>query len=419
MRRFALVIFLSATGCGLQGLTAVSSINSGVSCTPMTTATTTAGTNNVIPIAIGCGYLNQPCVTVTICEPNTNNCEVIPNILLDTGSYGLRVFSCAAGALNLTTQTKTVGLESHEVGECVTYLDGSAEWGPVKIADVILGTERAEDVPIHIVDAYYKTVPNSCGTPEHDPSLVGFNGILGVGLQTYDCGTACTVATFGQYFTCDDDGTCTDATLPLAKQVRNPVTLMTTNSNNNGVIITLPAVPSGGTSGVTGTMTMGIDTAAGNNSSAGETVYPADANANFDTIYPVGGSTFTAFIDSGSNLLSFPNTITNVGLNLPMAVCGNGTLAWGLYCPTTSPNALTAQQVGATGAPTSATINFDILHANNALASGTKDAFDDLGAPLSGYFDWGLPFFLGRTVIVQFEGTTSGLGATTNGFWAW
>src|SRR4051812_17463253 len=38
------------------------------------------------------GYINKPCVKVTICRPGTSTCITINDIVLDTGSYGLRVF---------------------------------------------------------------------------------------------------------------------------------------------------------------------------------------------------------------------------------------------------------------------------------------------------------------------------------------
>src|SRR5512140_1262077 len=60
-----------------------------------------AGGPNVVPISVtgtGCGanaYLNEPCVSVTICVPGTSQCQTVPNVLLDTGSTGLRVFKKA------------------------------------------------------------------------------------------------------------------------------------------------------------------------------------------------------------------------------------------------------------------------------------------------------------------------------------
>src|SRR3569832_1654003 len=38
------------------------------------------------------GVVNQPCVSVTVCLPTTTQCQTISDILLDTGSVGLRIF---------------------------------------------------------------------------------------------------------------------------------------------------------------------------------------------------------------------------------------------------------------------------------------------------------------------------------------
>jgi len=37
-------------------------------------------------------YLNKPCVSVTVCLPGTSTCVLVDDILIDTGSYGLRLF---------------------------------------------------------------------------------------------------------------------------------------------------------------------------------------------------------------------------------------------------------------------------------------------------------------------------------------
>src|SRR4051812_24618483 len=93
-----------------------------------------------IPIALGTcgsgnGYINEPCVSVTICAPGgSGQCQTIPDVLLDTGSYGLRVFSSLV--VVPLTQEVTGG---KSVAECVPYADGTSDWGPIKVADVILG----------------------------------------------------------------------------------------------------------------------------------------------------------------------------------------------------------------------------------------------------------------------------------------
>src|SRR4051794_14396704 len=103
----------ACTGAGV----AVSGGGGGSSCTPLTALMLESTpqkspphtmTVNTMPVTVGCGYQNEPCVSVTICEPGTSNCQTIPNVLLDTGSYGLRLFSCSVG-LTLSHETDASG----------------------------------------------------------------------------------------------------------------------------------------------------------------------------------------------------------------------------------------------------------------------------------------------------------------------
>ena len=61
--------------------------------------------DNVMAVSVAgvhCGgspYVNEPCVEVTVCEPGTSTCATVDNVLLDTGSYGLRLFAQALGGL--------------------------------------------------------------------------------------------------------------------------------------------------------------------------------------------------------------------------------------------------------------------------------------------------------------------------------
>jgi hypothetical protein len=87
---------------------------------------------NVLQISMGqtsiCNvvYPNAPCVSVTICQPSTNNCQTISDILVDTGSYGLRVFS---SVLAVATTPVTDGA-AHPIAECAQFGSGN-DWGPV------------------------------------------------------------------------------------------------------------------------------------------------------------------------------------------------------------------------------------------------------------------------------------------------
>ena len=70
------------------------------------------------------------------------------------------------------------------------------------------------------------------------------------------------------------------------------------------------------------------------------------------------------------------------------------------YCPTTSPDLLSATNQGATG--NQGVVNFSIENADRLLSSGNI-AFSTLGGPRTDSFDWGLPFFYGRTVFTAIE----------------
>ncbi|MFN8945584.1 MAG: DUF3443 family protein [Pseudobdellovibrionaceae bacterium] len=244
------ILLFGFNNCGInQGFKA------GNTDAPLTSSSLTMTENiNVMKIdAGGCGgYINQPCVSVKICVPGTNNCQTINRLLLDTGSYGLRVFKSVVN-LNLPDVTDT---SQKTYAECIEYLDGSAQWGPVKKADVVLGGLKASQVSIQIVDSTYATVPTNCGESSNSldisPEEEGFNGILGVGLFSEDCGAGCAnSATNGLYFSCSGLS-CTGATIPISKQVTNPVSMLP--SDNNGVIVDLPAISSNGTTQVFGSL---------------------------------------------------------------------------------------------------------------------------------------------------------------------
>jgi len=345
------------------------------------------------------GYPNEPCVSVTVCSPGTSTCQTINDILLDTGSYGLRIFKSL-----LTVSLTPVTNGSGSLTECIQYADNSADWGPVQLADIILGNEPAVRVPIQIIDSTFSGY-NSCSlngqyTLDTSPSEAGFNGILGVGLFAEDCGSGCTSdAGNGMYYTCGGSN-CSGTTVSLLSQVQNPVALLP--QDNNGVIVQLPSVPLGGTTSISGNLILGIDTRS-NNSSSGFTMYPANpSTGDFKTFFNSPPDK-DSFIDSGSNGLFFDKDSISA-----LKVCGD----W--FCPT-STQPLSATTKGYTGSP-SGTVSFQIGNADT-LFQTSNNVFIELGGPEPDGFDWGLPFFLGRSVYVGIDGTTSSLG--TGPYWAY
>jgi hypothetical protein len=153
---------------------------------------------------------------------------------------------------------------------------------------------------------------------------------------------------------------------------------------------------------VGGSLLLGVGTAQ-NNVPGSVAVLDLDGFGEFRTT--LSGSTLPAFADTGSNALFFDPPS---GVTIPP--CGTSPPLSDFFCPTTAQN-LVATNGGASGHG-SAPMAFQIANFLQ-LPTSTNAVFSNLGGPGlgSGSFDWGLPFFLGRTVYIGFEGRTSPLGA--------
>jgi hypothetical protein len=383
-------LVLTLTGCGGGGSKSNSIVTSG---------------QNVQPISVNSGpannFVNGVFTSVTVCVPGTSNCQTIADVLVDTGSSGLRILGSALTSVSLPQQT---GADGSPIVECLPFLSGFT-WGPVQTADIQISGEKASVVPIQVLSETAFPVATQCkktGLPSQDTvQTLGANGILGVGVFAQDCGEAC--AQSGQpnvYYVCPSSG-CQVTAESVAQQVQNPVALFP--SDNNGVIIELPAVD-GGEPSVTGSLVFGIGTQS-NNSLGSATVYTTDGSASFTTQYK-GQSYSRSFIDSGSNGIFFLDTATT---GIP--VCSN---ANGFYCPTSTLN-LSATNQGLNGA--NGTVNFSVANADSLFSNQTDAVFGDLAGPNSGSFDWGLPFFFGRNVFTAVEGKSTPGGSGP--YWAY
>lgn len=348
-------------------------------------------------------------VSVEVCAPGTSNCVTVPDVLLDTGSSGLRLLSSTVASLNLANVTSG----SQTLGNCVQYLDGSYNWGPVSTADIKMASEVASSVPIQIIaePGYnFAAAPGGCGgTANNSVDSLLANGILGVSFFPYDCGGACAPGTSfnpGVYYSCSSTG-CGLTTVALAQQVQNPVGFFSTD--NNGVVITLPSIAAAGEPSVAGTLTFGIGTQSDNALGSAQILTPDNSgniSATFGSVLPS-----IAFIDSGSSALFF---LTSAETGLIACVGDNA----GYYCPA-STQQFTATNKGTNG--TSISTSFSVANADNLLNSA-NDAFSNLGgigndASLGDYFDWGLPFFYGRSVFVAIDGANA--AGTTGPYWAY
>jgi hypothetical protein len=464
--------WLFTVGCGgsASNGTTTSGINGGVS-NAGGNSVVTSGTN-IAPLIVDPGPVpatnpqaNTVFTTVTVCVPgSTTNCQTIDHVAVDTGSTGLRIPYSTLNA-TLVAQLQNVNGTGTPLAECIQFLDNSFFWGSVRFADVKMGgasnnSEVAASIPIHVMGdpalPSGTSIPASCsntvtlsgqqisGTEEDTVSTLGANGLLGVGNFQYDCdllggGNACiSAATLppATYYACSG-GACTDLnlTVSLGQQLRNPVSMFTTD--NNGVIIELAAIPVGGQSGIAagqGSLVFGIGTQANNALASGATILTLDPNINdpawggFTTVfngvsYPNSlAAPSGSFIDSGSNGIFFLDQPTS-----GIADCsGAGSIA-DFYCPA-STDALSATNKAING--NSRGVQFNVSNAITLL-SGNFSAFSDLAGPntsgspnsstraADGYFDWGLSFFYGRNVYTTIQGVTPPSGVQAGPFWAY
>jgi hypothetical protein len=364
---------------------------------------TNPSASNVVSVVVDAGPtstspdVNTLFTTVTVCIPgNTTTCQTIDHIQVDTASYGLRIL---APVLTLSLPVQTIGT-GESLLECTQFVDGYS-WGPVATADVQIGGEAAASVPIQVIGAtnFLSLVPANCssiGPAEDTVAAFGANGVLGVGVFAQDCGAGCVnSAANGFYYACTSTQ-CTGTTLVLASQVPNPVTLFA--KDNNGVIIQLPTVAAGGAATVTGSLFFGVDTQT-NNKSGSQAVLNVDPTQGYLTTMFNGMTLTQSFLDTGSNGLYFNDS--------SITACTSSNFT-GFYCPASTLN-FTATLQGVNGV--SANASFSVDDAQN-LGAGLV-AFATLAGTFPSdpaTFDWGLPFYYGRTVYTVIESAVTSVG---------
>lgn len=405
------------------------------------TVAVTQGVSNSLPIAVDGGpipgsiYVNGAFVTLSVCAPGTSTCQTIDHVLVDTGSVGLRLLAqgAAGGELNPTAFPLQTDTNGNVIGQCNLFVDGFT-WGSVSLATIQLAGEIASTVPnatvpgvpIQVIgDPRVPLVPHSCssqttGIDESTLAGLGANGVIGLGTFQQDCGQGCVTNTPipAEYYACTggNTGTCNPTLLGLAQQVTHPVWVLP--QDNNGVLVHLPSIPSGGTTTVIGSLIIGIGTQA-NNGLGSATVFNTDANAYFITNFN-GQTNSCSYIDSGSNAYFFPSA----GNPLLVPCTGNNS---GFYCPASLLNLTASNQSAANTNNSTGSAAFNVGNANTLFTnnSGNNVAFSELGgtnAPISGCgtsFDWGLSFFYGRFVFTGIEQQPVTGTSFVGPFWAY
>lgn len=404
-----LSLFLTACGGGnsvTQNNTTPASIPIGT--TNPNNSTTNSGTIttpiintsiNAIPVVANGGinnnYINALSGSINICQPNTQNCYTVNNVLFDTGSEGVRILASALPTNFLTPISTNNGNES----ECAVFADG-VTFGNVALAQVQLGGLTSSSIPVQIIGQSNSYIPTACsdmGKAMQTVSNLGANGIVGIGAFQADCGLGCANnSNNNYYYSCQSGTGCSSTSMPEAQQLTNPIIAMPTY--NNGTVISFPNISTSGVTAVNGYIYMGIGSATNNTYNVN--VIPLNSvgemNVNYKgTIYP------NSFLDSGSSIYGLIDSTMNT-----CSVSGNN-----FFCPEGLVNIpiVASDTNNVQNISSQITVN----DATTLLSSGNI-VFNDLATPLIGTLsngiDLGLSFFFGKNIITGINGKTSNFG---------
>jgi hypothetical protein len=373
---------------------------------------------NSLPVTVDAGptpgdvAINHAYVAVKVCaHGSSTQCASIDHVLLDTGSWGLRLVGSVLAANSLALAVET-DASNRVIEECVTF-GGGQTWGPVAVADVSLAGETAVNLPVQVLDDTGASAPppancGASGTLINSVSGFNANGVLGVGVFAQDCGAACVNAATALplYYGCTSGsaGVCSAENVALDAQVTNPVVLF--DADNNGVIVKLPNLQNAnGDTQVQGALVFGLNTQSNNTLPAsGLMVLGTNSNGDFTATYNGGTVALPSWIDSGADAYDFDDpTIPTVG----SGSCP-GTAFVGYYCPASSPLPLFAVNTGVGVNNASSSVAFAVEDPRSFVAGAA--AFIDLaGGGGSSTFIWGMPHFYGRPIYVGIEQRTAGI----------
>jgi hypothetical protein len=432
---FAVMCVLVLSSCG-------NSSSSSTATTPTPVANNSvAVTANFGPTGEAGGFVNTIFTTVTVCQHGTQTCATIPNVEIDTGSIGLRLLPSALASVGLNP----ISMGGNPLEECIQFGDTSYTWGPMQLADVDIAGETASNIPVQLLGATTFPVPANCLTTPVNSSLpnggdvdtlatVGANGILGVGDGAVDCGSGCAGIATGSafsgypYYICPS-GNCEEVPVSTLDQATNPVASFT-STDRNGVVITLPPVAATGGTSVTGTMTFGIGTQS-DNALGSATLYSLDGCGDFPTVTYDGiaytdtecngtGLGLGGFLDTGSTGLYVSDAST---LNfLGISDCGPSTNGAGFYCVSPGTTAtLSNILISGNGVGSGTLTSLNIFDATTLFKTNNA-VFNDLGSdsgtsPSTDFFDFGAPFFIGRTVFIGIAGEAVPGGVSAPNGW--
>lgn len=355
-----------------------------------------------IPISIGSGLngdgINTMYVSIILCTNNAGtNCQTIDNIILDTGSFGLKINKSALAESFVLQMPRVITSDDKMVYACNTFGSGyvfaEEHYGVLKLDNTM-----TDDVIVQVIEnSPTAEIPDSCIAkgPFDNFESFGANGILGVNPAISLNNSSIllykkNVNGIYEALSLDDE-----SRVPILNN--NP--LPNLSNNNNGFVISIPPVTQNTNTNVSGTMILGVNT--------------SSMNQVTDKTNLVVAS--EADLSSVCNSACFYSQITNPESTIP-AVFDSGTNGWVFmnddlrqcsygFCPDTP----------FTWVSTVYSYDFAANESYQVTGVITKDENNPSGETVSfsvmpgwGYYNrsnetlYGSPFFFGKNVYVIF-----------------
>lgn len=348
------------------------------------TAVESTTPSNVVPLTVHTphGGFNRMVVSVTVCAPGTDRCATIDDVMVDTGSTGLRLEASAVPpSLRLPA---FLSPEGRPTAECLRFVHDTA-WGPLSRVDLHIGGMTANDLPIQVIADDGSPQPAECPISTVRPTS---NGTLGIGPRLVDCANDCEQdeSRGGVFVDLGSRWSPWRGSVPRANRLPNPAAAFL--GHDNGVEFDLPMPVHGGASEVTGTLTFGVGAGPGSTLD-GARLVAIDGRGHFTTIF-AGRAYPESYIDSGTETTLIPDA------DLPR--CEG--MSWAV-CSVPDSN-LTARMVGRDGVGIDLAFKVGDYRVALERHVGAWDGFTEVGGS-AGSFVWGAPFFFGRKVFMLFE----------------
>lgn len=283
-----------------------------------------------VPISIGSGMngygINTMYVSITLCRDQSGtSCQTIDNIILDTGSFGLKINKSALPESFIETLPRVTTNDDQMVYACNTFGSGYV-FASEHYASLHLANDYTNNVVVQIIEnAPTDEIPNSCVAkgPFDNFENFGANGIIGVNPALTLSNSSILLYrkdVNGIYQALSESET---SSVPILNQ--NP--LPSLQHNNNGFVIAIPPTLQNTNTNIAGKLILGVNTG-GNNLITKKTNLIVASESSLSTVCNSGcfyskienpESTIPAVFDSGTNSWVF---ISN---NIP--ICSYG------YCP--------------------------------------------------------------------------------------